>query len=467
MAIVGGAALALGPRLLMLRTEMALLQTTTAGATTTSGAFAASLGSIAGALGIVAAAWAGTQLAVAGIKALFPDYYNPQFEDMAGGLMLLADGADAAGAGFSDLGDRIASVNGAKGLIEGMAKNMLFLGGVVMTQADKDRAAFAALDQQLMQMDPEGAAMAYQALADSLEGTGIAVSELDALLPGYTTAIGGSAAATEGASSAAREATRATEAWAVSMERINGLLSMESALQNYKSAMKTYIEEPTNAAALGAVQGMMTVADSMKNPAQRAKFMAKGLSAVEDAAKSSGMKLSPGMKASIEAAWDEVRKLRAELAAVDALNPTVDVTIRVNGQNRYFGGADLYAATGVSGTYRGGLIRGMRTGGYVGGPGTDTSDTAGMFALSAGEYVVRAKAVRALGVTTLDRINRADKMIDPTLLGRVELRERRDERVSGPLVGSITVNNPGSDVDVERAVVSAISRAERRKRERG
>jgi hypothetical protein len=343
---------------------------------------------------------------------------------------------------------------------------MLFLGGVVMTQADKDRAAFAALDQQLMQMDTDDAAMAYQALADSLRGSGIAVSELDALLPGYTTAIGGSAAATEGASSAAREAARANEAWAASMERINGLLSRESALQNYKSAIKTYIEEPTNATALGAVQSMMTVAESMKNPAQRAKFMAKGLSEVEDAAKSSGMKLSPGMKASIEAAWDEVRKLRAELAAVDALNPTVDVTIRVNGQNRYFGSADLYNATGIPVTKAGGLIRGMRTGGVITGAGTDTSDTAGLFALSAGEYVVRAKAVRALGLPTLDRINRADKMIDPTLLGRVELRERREERVTGPLIGSITVNNPGSDVDVERAVSTALSRAERRRRER-
>lgn len=44
-------------------------------------------------------------------------------------------------------------------------------------------------------------------------------------------------------------------------------------------------------------------------------------------------------------------------------------------------------------------------GGVITGPGTGTSDTAGMFALSNGEYVVREKAVRQIGKANMDQIN--------------------------------------------------------------
>jgi hypothetical protein len=38
---------------------------------------------------------------------------------------------------------------------------------------------------------------------------------------------------------------------------------------------------------------------------------------------------------------------------------------------------------------------------------------------------------------------------------------------SGPAIGSVVVNNPAQTVDVERAVLTALRRAERIKRERG
>jgi hypothetical protein len=62
----------------------------------------------------------------------------------------------------------------------------------------------------------------------------------------------------------------------------------------------------------------------------------------------------------------------------------------------FFGGAFGFAD--------GGLVRGYATGGPIYGPGTSTSDSIPAM-LSAGEYVVKADAVRRIGVPILDAIN--------------------------------------------------------------
>jgi TP901 family phage tail tape measure protein len=49
------------------------------------------------------------------------------------------------------------------------------------------------------------------------------------------------------------------------------------------------------------------------------------------------------------------------------------------------------------------------TGGHIKGPGTGTSDSIPAM-LSNGEYVIRANAVKTIGVDTLDKLNQADKM---------------------------------------------------------
>jgi len=51
----------------------------------------------------------------------------------------------------------------------------------------------------------------------------------------------------------------------------------------------------------------------------------------------------------------------------------------------------------------------MATGGHIRGPGTGTSDDIPAM-LSNGEYVIRANAVKTIGVSTLDRLNQADRM---------------------------------------------------------
>jgi len=52
---------------------------------------------------------------------------------------------------------------------------------------------------------------------------------------------------------------------------------------------------------------------------------------------------------------------------------------------------------------------GMANGGHIKGPGSGTSDSIPAM-LSNGEYVIRANAVKTIGVDTLDKLNQADKM---------------------------------------------------------
>jgi len=59
----------------------------------------------------------------------------------------------------------------------------------------------------------------------------------------------------------------------------------------------------------------------------------------------------------------------------------------------------------IGGRANGSLRGGLATGGRVHGPGTGTSDEAGLFDLSNGEYVLRESAARAIGYDKLDRIN--------------------------------------------------------------
>jgi TP901 family phage tail tape measure protein len=66
-------------------------------------------------------------------------------------------------------------------------------------------------------------------------------------------------------------------------------------------------------------------------------------------------------------------------------------------------GLEVFRSPGVGIGGRGGLLA-QASGGYINGPGTETSDSIPA-RLSKGEYVVRAKAVRAVGRDTLDDIN--------------------------------------------------------------
>ena len=75
---------------------------------------------------------------------------------------------------------------------------------------------------------------------------------------------------------------------------------------------------------------------------------------------------------------------------------------------------------------------GHATGGHITGPGSGTSDSIPAM-LSNGEYVVRANAVKAIGVDALDKLNHAEKFADGGKVGK--------SKNNG---SSININNPQS-----------------------
>jgi TP901 family phage tail tape measure protein len=70
------------------------------------------------------------------------------------------------------------------------------------------------------------------------------------------------------------------------------------------------------------------------------------------------------------------------------------------------------------------LGKGMFRGGYVDGEGTQYSDSIPT-RLSKGEYVLRAAAVRSIGVNTLDKINAAPAALNDALMSMLDMPTRR------------------------------------------
>lgn len=98
----------------------------------------------------------------------------------------------------------------------------------------------------------------------------------------------------------------------------------------------------------------------------------------------------------------------------------------------------------------GGPVRAMATGGFITGPGTGTSDSI-MARLSNGEYVMRAEAVRRIGVPALDMLN-TGRMARFAAGGLVAPRVPRMVAANANGAGAgvsmpITINAPGATAE--------------------
>ena len=89
-------------------------------------------------------------------------------------------------------------------------------------------------------------------------------------------------------------------------------------------------------------------------------------------------------------------QLEAQGNALESQRERALAAIRVGGLSR----AEIESA-----------LAGKATGGYISGPGTGTSDSIPAL-LSNGEYVIRAKAAKAIGIDTLNKLNHAEKFAD-------------------------------------------------------
>lgn len=246
-----------------------------------------------------------------------------------------------------------------------------------------------------------------------------------------------------------QRAADATSNLAGGLEALSGVISEQQAMASYQTALDEFIKNPSEETALAVSSAMTNAASAIQDPGKKAQFTQKAVTDIKTAASDAGMKLNPELEAGLDRAQGQAKLLETQIdRAVRAR--TVDITLRFNDSKTTYGGNSSSPTDNTP----------PWTGGYIQGPGTGTSDSI-RTKISNGEFIMRAAAVKAIGVQNLNRMNR-NKMVDPALLERAEVQGH-----SGPLIGQVVVNNPSENVDVEAAVATALRRAERRRKERG
>lgn len=272
---------------------------------------------------------------------------------------------------------------------------------------------------------------------------GMAMDALSADADGAADSINGVAAAHRNAATAANIRKRAEIGLAKGLARAENILARRRAVREYNSALEAFVKKPSKETGEAVIAAATAAAGAFKNPAKQAKFVKNAYEDIETAVANSGLPsdIQAKITSPLDVAYQKALALKSTLAnlrvAESVTNAGANAVLRANG-------------------------------GPVWGPGTATSDSIPA-RLSNGEYVIRAGAVRALGLNTLHKLNRADKMTDPALLSKLAAGrgEPTPVEAGGPLIGAIHVHNPANGIDVEKAVIHGLARAERIKRERG
>ena len=309
------------------------------------------------------------------------------------------------------------------------------------------------------------AARALDITADSQEDVAYTSGTVLAALQKATPQLGLYRDALRSSSGAASALKVANQGAADATDRLTGGLAdlsteigRQEALASYKTALDTFIAEPSDAAALAVSSAMTTAAAAFEDPAERAKFTRDAVKEITTAASDAGMKLNPELEAGLKRADGLAKLLETQIdRAVRAR--VVDITLRFSDSRDTYG----------DGTPR------QRHGGWVGGNGGPTSDVVPTM-LSRGEYVLRggaAAALRAaLGDAGLYDLNHADRSL-PSFLGGPIPQITTSGNGEPALVGAgAPVINIGeiradSGIDVQTEVLWALRRSERIKRERG
>jgi hypothetical protein len=131
--------------------------------------------------------------------------------------------------------------------------------------------------------------------------------------------------------------------------------------------------------------------------------------------------------------------IRSIVSALQRVAAEMLATAIIERTLKFFGGGGLVGGGGggVQPSLSGGPLSGTHaaTGGFISGPGHDTSDNIPVW-LSPGEYVVRASSVRSVGRNLLDEINRQ---------GSISLRSNPRSRgfAEGGLVTAAAGSTPG------------------------
>ena len=343
--------------------------------------------------------------------------------------------------------------NGLAGITDALVPHNTYL--------DDARSKMASFDTELVNLVAQGkqadAKRMFDDLVSGASAWGATADDVKDILPGYTSAVDAAAKASKDAGGAIggmsddvddladslTPAQRALEGLAGAMGIVDRAMRRRSAQKAYDQAMKDFVKKPSEETASGAMAAANALADTFDNPAKKAKILERVYPEITAAIEKSGMsdKLQEQLITPLDQALAKINSVNAALAQVN-----------------YTGGTPTAGYTPAP-------VR-RAAGGAVWGPGTATSDSIPAL-LSNGEYVLRASAVRTIGLGTLNKLNHADKMTDPALLDRMAVGNTPSTPAGDPLIGSIVVNNPSRDVDVEKAVLRGMARAERIRKERG
>lgn len=317
--------------------------------------------------------------------------------------------------------------------------------------------AIAGFDQQLTELVAAGkddeAKRLFDELVNGSKSWGGSVEKIKGALPNYVKAMDAAAQATDGVKESSEEAAASLAPLTRAMGRFSHALDVQSALRAWRKSIRDNVKKPSEETARSVLDAFQSATSTYKEGGKaQARFVSDNYATVVQTIKQSG--LSKAMESQLlkplRDAKTEADKVLQALRQIDS--QPISIT---------------YTSTGMPSYAQPGWVNPVRraAGGVVVGPGTATSDSIPAL-LSNGEYVLRASAVRALGVSTLNKLNHADKMTDPALLERV-IVGTVPAASGGPLIGSLTVTNPARDVDVEAAATRAVLRAERIRRERG
>lgn len=501
IGFLGAAAFAVGPRLAMIAQGMSAAGISAAG-------MGRKLALAAGKLAIFAAGVVALQKAMEStISSDFrgdTDALTKSFEDFGNTGQLSGEALRFMGEDFAYLEENLAYLlnPGFADSVNKAAWSVLaFLG--VPTGEQAGLAAFAQLDSTLASMAttnlPAASAM-FDEITRRASALGIPIEDLITLLPDTARELGltgdamGNAAgetgsfasrldymrakislaasgfqpAVRGASEmeqALAEAKTAADQLAGALDGVTGAVNRYTAMQNYKQALKDYIADPSNETAATAMTAFADVASSIEDPGERAEFTRGAIKKIEDVAQSEGLKLNPILQQGLDDAKAAADRVKSSIERIPDLK---EITIRYIYEIK---GSPPPEAGGATPETGGAGPDGSRAnGGLITGPGGPTTDTAGLYALSNGEFVVRANAVKALGLDMLKALNHADyKMpafIAPDMSGSPRL-EPVAVPAGAPAIGEVHVHNPPNGTDVQAEVLWAMRRAERIRRERG
>lgn len=435
---VSAAALILGPRLLSMRASLAQIRMEADLSGRGMSLFGA--GSRRAALGIAAytAAITAAQTATAGQGIKLPglDSLDESFRELVKpGL------AGAINNFFVGVGDALTL-------------------GSLDTRLEQSSRSIEEFDASLAAMvasgDIEGAAQAFEDAKDKAAEWGATTADLTSLLPQYSAAIADSADAARTAATwtgnlaaAQRAAKGASDALSRSLDGVNAALERRASMDAYSAALKAFVEDPTDETAAAVASAMTTAAAAIDKPAKRAKFVTRAVDEIKTAATDGNLKLNRGLEDSLTRAQRKADDVTTAIERIPT-SRTIDIFIKRHG--RQIPGTEYPYADG----------------GLVIGPGHGTSDSIPA-RLSNGEYVVRAAAVRAIGVDNLEQINRADRQapsfIAPQLVTPGATPQPMSTGAAGPVV-NIGEIRAESGVDVQSEIVWALRRAERIRRER-